>query len=181
MKHGVSERAFSRLPFAHSVRTERCWAESSAPRGITGRRDPAGRRQREPRAAAIPRACGSRAVGASLPERAAAPQAPRPEPGPGRDASVGPGARQPAALLQASLLSGPKLGHTGRRFLPHPGLTHGPGRPPAGRPASEPAPAQAQTGPTETGAGRSVGPRDRGTALLRSGCSCGCPELLWAW
>lgn len=81
MKHGVSERAFSRLPFAHPVRTDRRRTESPAPRGTTGRRDPAGRRQREPRATAIPRACGFPAVGASLPERAAAPQAPGPEPG----------------------------------------------------------------------------------------------------
>lgn len=33
-------------------------------------------------------------------------------------------------------------------------ISHGPGRKPAGRLASEPAPAQAQTGPTQAGAGR---------------------------
>lgn len=149
-------------------------AESPAPPGTTGRRDPAGRRQREPPGHRDP--AGLRLPSAPRsttgPSARAGPQLP----GPGRDASVGPGARQPAALLQASLLSGQKLGHTGRRSPPDPGLTHGPGRPPAGRPASEPAPAQAQTGPTEAGAGRSVvGPRDQGTALLGSGYRCGCP------
>lgn len=141
-------------------------------KGTTGHRDPAGLRL--PSCGRFPARARRSTTG---PSAGAGPQLP----GPGRDASVGPGARQPAAQLQASLLSGPKLGHTGRRFLPHPGLTHGPGRPPAGRPASEPASAQAQTGPTETGAGRSVVvPRDQGTALLGSGSRCGCPELLWA-
>jgi hypothetical protein len=46
---------------------------------------------------------------------------------------------------------------------PHPGLTHGPGRKPAGRLASEPAPAQAQTGPTQAGAGRGGAGRRRAT------------------
>ncbi|XP_021016019.1 serine/arginine repetitive matrix protein 1-like [Mus caroli] len=126
MKHGASKRAFSRLPSAHSGRTESLWAEWPAPRDTTGRRDPAGRRQRGPRATAIPRglqlpSCGRLPAGARRsttgPSAGAGPQ----PPGPGRVESAGPGARQPAPLLQASLLSGPKLGqHTGLRSPPHP-------------------------------------------------------------
>ncbi|EDL02395.1 mCG1041324 [Mus musculus] len=126
MKHGASERAFSRLPSAHSGRTERRWAEWPAPPDTTGRRDPAGGRQREPRATAIPRglhlpSCGRLPAGARRsttgPSAGAGPQLP----GPGRVESAGPGARQPATLLQASLLSGPKLGqHSGLRSPPHP-------------------------------------------------------------